>query len=387
MFRKLFAFSVFLLQLTAVGGAQDCTAPCLAYSVIGELQDERLFLARPAENQASYLSPILGATLDFRPVDNFSMIGTVTTEAVRDPEPGNDRAFQDIGAYLEELYFEARFDPITFRIGKFSPIFGLATNEAPGFNRAEFSGDYDNEERWAAEAVMSFEASDMQHQLGASIFTVDRTALSESLFTNRGRLRLSDGGVGNTSGLSSAALTLSGCRGAETDECYADGTYGYWMGLRYQKAGAASQDQLDEGTTPRDELAFLAAATTRFEIADETVLRALSEVAYVDHLAGDPANALIWTGTLELERESMAYSIGYSARQTFIPDAPDEIDHLVDVSALYTFNDDLALLGENWKLGAGYTYRSTAGGETAHVATLRLSFELEGSTGKATMGK
>lgn len=387
MFRILFASSVFLLQLTAVGGAQNCTAPCLAYSVSGELQDEWLFSARPAANEANDISPTLGATLDFRPVDDFSMIATVTTEAVRDREPGNDRAFQDIGTYLEELYGEARFNPVTFRFGKFSPIFGLATNEAPGFNATEFSGDYDNEERWAAEAAVSFEALDMSHQFGASIFTADRTALSESLFTNRGHLRLSDGGADNTSGLSSAALTLSGCLGGETDECYADGTFGYRLGLRHQKAGAASQDQLDEGAAPRDELAFLAAATTRFEIADETVLRALSEVAYVDHLSGESADALIWTGTLELERESIAYSIGYSARQTFIPGAPDETDYLVDVAAFYTFNEDLALLGESWKLGAGYTHLSAAGGETAHVATLRLSFEIEGNTGKASMAK
>jgi hypothetical protein len=387
MFRNLFASSVFVLQMTAVGGAQDCTAPCLAYSVSGELQDEWLFSAKPAANEANDISPTLGATLDFRPVDDFSMIATETTEAVRDPEPGNDRAFQDIGTYLEEFYGEARFDSVTFRFGKFSPIFGLATNEAPGFNATEFSGDYDNEERWVGEAALSFEAHEMSHQLSASIFTTDRTALSESLFTNRGRLRLSDGGAGNTSGLSSAVLALSGCLGAETDECYADGTLGYRLGLRYQKAGTATEDQIAEDISPKDELTFLAAATTRFEIADETVLRALAEVAYVDHLEGGPDDALIWTGTLELEMEPMAYSIGYSARQTFILGAPDETDHLVDVAAFYTFNEDLALLGESWKLGAGYTYLSAAGREAAHVATLRLSFELEGSNGIATMGK
>ena len=38
----------------------------------------------------------------------------------------------------------------------------------------------------------------------ASLFTTDRTVLSDSAFTHRGRTALSDGGAGNAEGLASA---------------------------------------------------------------------------------------------------------------------------------------------------------------------------------------
>jgi hypothetical protein len=88
---------------------------------------------------------------------------------------------------VEELYAEFDFEPATIRAGKFNPIFGLATAVLDGISATDLVGNYDNDERWGGQATVDFEAWGLNQSLTASAFTTDRTVLSESLFTNRGR--------------------------------------------------------------------------------------------------------------------------------------------------------------------------------------------------------
>jgi hypothetical protein len=97
----------------------------------------------------------------------------------------------------------------------------------PGLHGDDISGNYELEERIGAEAAYAFDAFGMEHILQASAFTTDRTALSGSVFTHRPQTHLSDGGAGNTDGVSSFSVTLDGCLGASGLDCYSNGDFGY----------------------------------------------------------------------------------------------------------------------------------------------------------------
>ncbi|MGH6907528.1 MAG: hypothetical protein ACREDX_06685 [Aestuariivirga sp.] len=243
--------AVLLMAASSPIHAEDCAAPCLSYAISTELEGDWFFKTKPSTNEGSDIGPTIDLEFAFMPVDHFKLVSVITTEPVLDLLPGEDRVFSDIGTFVQELYAELDFDPITFRLGKFEPEFGLATHELDGIYATDLVGNYDNEERWGAQSSLKFEAIGLSHALTASAFTIDRTILSESLFTNRGRTRLSGGGAGNAGGIASFAAVFDGCKGAETPDCYADGKFGYRLGIRHQKAGHPTPEQIDDDITPR----------------------------------------------------------------------------------------------------------------------------------------
>jgi hypothetical protein len=257
----------------------------------------------------------------------------------------------------------------------------LATEALDGIAATDLVGEYDINERWGAQVTTGFETMGLSQSLTASLFTTDRTALSESLFTNRGRFRLSDGGAGNREGIGSFVAVYDGCKGAEPAGCFDDGEFGYRIGFRYQKAGLATTEQRDEDIKPRDEFGYLGAATARIEIDDETALRLLGEVAYFRNFEGGSDQALIGTGSLSLERGPVTVMATYSRQRNLIAGEPDTTEHLVDLTASYDFGDERSIAGETWKLAAGYSFEQDEDGERAHTLSLLLTIDLEGSLG------
>ena len=177
--------------------------------------------------------------------------------------------------------------------------------------------DFDADERLGGEIVLGFEGFGLSHALAATAFTTDRSILSESLFTHRGRTSLSDGGAGNTEGVSSFSLTLDGCDGSETADCYSDGEFGYRFGFRYQRAGHATEEDIEDDVKPGDELAYLAAATKSFEL-DEMTLRLLGEAALVRHFDGREDDALVVTGSAALDVDALTYIATYTQQMNLV---------------------------------------------------------------------
>jgi hypothetical protein len=372
--------ALFLLAASSPAPAEDCQAPCLAYAISTELQGDWIFKAEPRSNEASDIEPTIDAGFSFMPVDHLKIVSIITTESVIDPLPGEDRAFEDIGSYVNKLYAEVEFEPALLRWGKFEPQFGLATHKLDGIYSTDLLGDYDNEERWGVEGVLRFEALGLSHAVTASAFTTDRTFLSESVFTNRGRLRLCDGGAGNAEGIASFIAMLEGCKGAETPECFADGKLGYRLAVRHQEAGHPTEEEIEEEIVPRDETGFLAAATARFEI-DETVLRFLGEVAYFKHFEDNPDDAWFATGGVSVEREPVTFWAAYTRKRNLIAGEPDTTEHLVDLTAAYDLGEEFSLAGEKWMLAAAYRYRRDDAGERDHTVGMKLTIDLEGTIG------
>jgi hypothetical protein len=360
--------------------AEDCEAPCAGYTWTGELSNDWIFAADPSELKANLLTPTVTLDLFVQPVEHVKLVSAIITDQVIDPEPGRNSSFKGIGSYVEEAYTEITFDPLTFKAGKFNAEFSLASAEAPGENSTDLAGNLDTDERLGGEAAIAFEAAGWNHRLTGAAFTTDRTALSESLFNNRGRTRLSDGGAGNTEGISSFSAVLDGCAGAEPAECYNEGDYGYRLGLRYQRAGHATEEMIEEELTPHPEWAFLGAAHWKTDIGDNT-LRLLGETAYLKHFEGGEDNAWIVTGSAALEVDQITYSAAYSRQRNLVPGGPDTREHLADLSLLYQSEDDQPFAGANWSLGAGYTFAQNEDRERTHTLSATLTLEFGGTTG------
>jgi hypothetical protein len=356
---------------------EGCTAPCAGYEISAELQNDWIFAADPAFLKSDVLQPTLTVDLFFAPTNYLQLVTSIITEPVVDPEPGENAVFDGIGTYVAELYSTVEADPATVRVGKFDTIFSLASEVAPGINATDLVSDFDADERLGGEISLGFEGLGLNHALAATTFTTDRTILSNSLFTSRGRTSLSDGGVGNTDGLSSFSIVLDGCKGSETAECYVDGELGYRLGFRHQKAGQPTDDDIEEELTLGNEVAYLAAATKSFEL-DETTLRLLGEMAYLRHLDGRPNDAVVLTGSTALEVASWTYIATYTQQVNLVAGGPNSREHLADFEIIYASGEDARFDEATWKLGAAYTFARNAEGENAHLFSVRAVFDFGG---------
>ena len=385
---RVFALALTVLELLAPSTpalAEDpvpvliegCTAPCAGYEISAELQNDWIFAAHPSFLKSDVLQPTLTVDLFLAPTDYLQLATSIITEPVVDPGPGENAIFEGIGTYVAELYGTVEAGPATVRVGKFDTIFSLASEFAPGINATDLVSDFDADERLGGEIILGFESLGLNHALAATAFTTDRTILSNSLFTSRGRTSLSDGGAGNTDGLSSFSIVLDGCKGSETADCYMDGEFGYRLGFRYQKAGQPTDEDIEEELTLGNELAYLAAATKSFEL-DETTLRLLGEMAYLRHFDGRPNDALVLTGSAALEVEPWTYIATYTQQLNLVAGGPNTYEHLADFEMIYAYGEDARFDEATWTLGAAYTFARNAEGENAHLFSVRAAFDFGG---------
>lgn len=353
--------------------AQDCTAPCTGYEVVTELENDWIFAADPNFLKSDVLQPTITVNYLLAPTDYFQLAAEIITEPVVDLEPGESAFLERIGTYADELYAVFENEPAILRVGKFDTIFGLASEVLPGINADNIASNFDADERLGAELILGFDSLGLSNTIAATVFTTDRTALSGSLFFNRPRTQLSDGGAGNTEGVSSFSIALNGCKEAEPDECYDDGDLGYRIGYRFQKAGHATEEQMDDEVTPQDEQAFLAAGFAKYEPDGETALRLLGEAAYLRHFEGDQDDSLILTGSAALERDRMLYIATYSLQKNIVADGPDTREYLVDLEAIYSSEEDMTIEDGAWDLGAAYTFERDAEDQETHMFSVRLT--------------
>ena len=351
---------------------EGCTAPCAMYEISTELQNDWIFAADPSFLTSDVLEPTLTLDLLVAPTDYLQLVTSIITEPVVDPAPGEDTVFQGIGTYVAELYTLVEAGPATVRAGKFETIFSLASEVAPGINATDLVSDFDADERLGGQIVLGFEDFGLNHTLAASVFTTDRSILSKSLFTGRGRTRLSDGGAGNTEGLSSFSITLDSCGEAETIDCYSDGEFGSRFGFRYQKAG-----HVEEDVKLGDEHAYLAAVTKSFELG-EMRLGLLGETAYLQNFDGREDDALVVTGSAALETNPLTYIATYTQQVNLIAGGPDTREYLADFEVIYSSDDYAPLARSNWQLGAAYSFARNADEETAQIFSLRAVFDFSG---------
>lgn len=360
--------------------AEDCEAPCLNFGITAKVQSDWVFSASPANGTGVDTGPGVDFELAYAPTERLTFTGTVTAEAVRDWTPGQTRTFKDVGAFVGELYAEFAADPVTFRLGKFDPEFGMASAQTDGLYAAGLSDVYDTDERWVAQAVLAFPGEELSQSLTANVFTTDRTALGRSVGIRREELSLSDGGAGNVKGIGSFAAFYDICSGGPADDCFGEGDFGGRLGVRYQKAGRATDEQGQNGIIPHAEQGYVGALNKRVPLGAETDLRLLGELAYFRNFEGGDEHALVGTASAAIDAGPVTYSTTYSRLLTLSNAGGTTTDQFVSLAARYDLGDIMTVPDQQqWTLDAGYGYAKNADGTHDHRVGLKFTIAFETS--------
>jgi hypothetical protein len=353
-----------------------CPAPCVDYELSAELENDWVFSADPSSLTSNNLYPTLETVVTAAPVDHLRLVGDVIFEPVLDVPPGQSEAFSDLGLYADQLYAQFEFGPFNLQAGKIHPPFGRAWDVTPGLHATDIAGNYELEERLGFDAAYAFDAFGIEHTLQASAFTTDRTVLSGSAFTHRSRTRLSDGGAGNAGGLPSLAVTLDGCLGASGVDCYSNGDFGYQLAGLYQGPGKGGLDEEGDPIETFNEHGVAASLNKSIAFGSKTLIL-FGEAAYFRRFEGDVDDDLFLTASGELEIDPISYSLAYTSQENL---STNSLDQLVELAASVDLSKYLSVAGEQWSLGAGYTFEHNQDGNTdTHLFGVLLTIDFNGS--------
>ncbi|MFC4272334.1 hypothetical protein ACFO8N_12600 [Sneathiella chungangensis] len=275
-----------------------------------------------AEINDLYPTVVLGTSVGLN--EHFSLNFEATMEPVEDPT--GDRAFEDLGGYLNII--TANYDGETFSAfaGKFTPNFGIAWEIAPGIFGTNLNEDYELAEMIGFGGGFNFEAAGV-HRISASTFFQDTTFLSNSVGTKRGPVRLSDGGPANTEDFSSFAVAL-------------DGEFQRLAGFRYHTAFSSLGE--GEGSDAR-QLGYAIGAEYAFNIGDDLTISPMTEFVYFDNYGGtDGDTAKYITAGIALNFQNWVASTTYQRRDTKLAGLSSD-DHVVDFTIGYDFDMGLGV--------------------------------------------
>ncbi len=292
-----------------------------------EIQNDHIYDSDDEDNEISELSPTIEIETTYRFSKALSVFSQLTMESVGEPGPGKDYVFEDIGAFVEELTVNYDHHRFGLFAGKYTINFGLAWDEAPGIYGADLAEDYEFTERLGIGAYLLFGSDEIgEHRFEASAFFADTSFLSDSAFSKRGRLKLSDGGVSNTENFSSFSLALDGEKMP-----FAPGLH-YHLGLVRQAKGR--NDEKDE-TGLAIGLEYVLTPTEDLDITP------LFEYVRLNDLDGEAgANTDFLTLGLGLEYDSWNAAIVYGYRDI---NGHDKADQGLQISAGYRFDNGFAI--------------------------------------------
>lgn len=351
--RGAFVAAIGLLAAGAAGAEEPAPSyPTLTVDLTAEMQNDYVFAAEASDDRLNdtYLDIEPTFQLNFTP--ELSLRSGLILEPVRDPDPGEDRFLGDHGLYAETLllYYEGRrFDLYG---GKFNPPFGIAWDVAPGIYGDNFAEDYELTERIGFGGAVKFDDERLgSHSLSLNAFFLDTSVLSGSLFTDRGELDRSDGGLSNTGGLSSFTAALTG-------DVPGVAGLAYHAAASHQKGGRGD---------PKNETGLVAALIGDFALTSEVTLGPIVEYAHFFNAGGidEDRDYLTLGSGLSVGRWNVAAVYALRGIDPAGGSAPD--DHLLQLSGGYELLPGLTL-------DIGYRYAEVEG-DSSHTLGLLLSFE------------
>ncbi|MCG8491573.1 MAG: DUF481 domain-containing protein [Sneathiellales bacterium] len=318
------------LQISAPVAAEEESYPKLSGELAIEVQDDWTFSSDDEEAELNDLYPTLTLATKLAFNEAFSLNLEATLEPVEDAT--DDRAFEDLGGFINILTANYDNEHFSVYVGKFTPNFGLAWDATPGLYSDDINGDLELAEMLGFGGEIPFTLAG-EHAVSGSIFFADTTFLSDSAGKSRGPLDEDDGGPANTESLSSFALALNGAFEALPG-------FDYHLGFSALEEG----DDGDEA-----QLGYVAAVQYSHEISDGVTLTPLVEYAYLDNAGGvDGDSARYLTGALGLEFGKWAAAATYQRRDTESGGA-DTDDYVAAFTLGYSFDFGLGL-------SAGYRF-------------------------------
>ena len=362
--RKRFAFAALLassLVSAASGVANAKSDETLApgtIAIVGpvELQNDWTVRTSPGGGERSNLTTKVEPEITFQASESVSFLLGVTLEQIAAPTRGDSEAFENQALYIKTLTANYEGDGFAFFAGKFTANFGRAWDAAPGIYGDRFAKDYEFAERWGAGGSLLFEGLPVGDiEFGASLFMVDRTALSDSWITRRGRTTESDGGPGNTDRPTSFALSLDG-----VNERVLDGVE-WHLAYTHQARGEGDTGNLR---------GIVAGAQITLPLSADVTATPLVEWARFDNFGGvQGADRRLWTAAVQFDWRAWQFVAAYATRDLSDPDSGKDDDRSLELSVGFRF--DNGLLAE-----AGW-WRVEEAGESADIIGMRLSFEFD----------
>ncbi len=308
---------------------EETSYPNISGELSLELQDDWTYNSDDETAEINDLYPTVTLTTKVA----FTQALSVNLEATLEPieDATDDRAFEDLGGYLNILTINYDTDLFSVYAGKFTPNFGIAWDAAPGLYGTDLNEDYEFAEMIGLGGALHFNLAG-DHTVSASSFFADTTFLSDSVGDSRGPLDEDDGGPANTEGLESFAVAL-------------DGGFTELDGFRYH-VGFTSLAEGDDGT--ENQLGYVVGAEYGFPITEEITATPLFEYAYLDNLGGaDGDSAQFVTAGIGFEYNAWAASTTFQHRNTETGSS-DVDDYVFDITVGYTFENGIGVAG-GWR--------------------------------------
>lgn len=365
--RKKVAIGV-AAAMVAPGMAAAQEYPKLSVEAELSLQSEKTIGSRAAKKIHDTFAEVeVGMGLFF--TEWLSLQSALKLEPVR--AATESRAFEDEGAFVEELYVNIEHEWLRFFAGKFNPPFGTAWDRLSELFQRGFAEDYERTEALGAGAAATLETLSFgTHTLGATLFHADNTFLSNSVFarprfgnddTERvKRTRRSQGGPSNTHDFSSYTVTLDGDQ------------FPVLEGLSYH----LGYSRLAKGVTEtRSEKGYVGGLQWAIDLGHEITLTPLAELAYFRHFGGDSDHATLVTTALQLDWREWSLAAVRTGRH---------IDEPNDGSGTFgrDYTDTLysILLGYSFDFGVtaqiGWKREKVQGEPAVHALGARITYEL-----------
>lgn len=285
-------------------------------------------------NNDLYLKVEPSATV--RLAQGWSVFGHAVMEPVGSVAKFEHRVFEDIGLYVEELFFEFSADRFGAKAGKLNAGFGVAWDRAPGLYGTDLAEDYEISERIGLVGVWNiFSGEYGDHTVSGATFFADTTIFSESFFRGRGDTREEDGGSSNTESFKSSVVAVNGSR------IPGMGKFGYHAAFMRQAAGVGNAS---------DEKSFALAGYSSFDLGDGLTFEPLAEIVRQIDQGGNIgldrsyivlAGQFLWKG----------WNLALSATERYIDNTTtaNNTDSHFQVSAGYEFDFGLAV-DVGWKV-------------------------------------
>jgi len=340
--------------------------PRLEGEIVIELQNDGQYDSNDTANQFNNLYTTTEGDFNlypFRELEGLFANLHLTLEQISTGSGSGNKWFEQQGAFVENISLNYEADWWSVIGGKYGPNFSIAYDAAPGIYGTDLAEeDLEIAEKWGFGGSLTYATEEFgAHTLSGSLFTADKTFLSESIINNRGRLTTSDGGPTNTNSLGSAVAAIDGAG------------FAFAPGLSYQIGGAYLDTQrvVDEETEEiipssetESEYRFVAAAQYAIDITDDIAITPLVEYVHFWNGGGykdEDRDYLTATGLITYQNWNLAF--GTTQKWVGPPDGGNYNDNQWQVSAGYEFDFGLTL-------DVGWKYQTEEGINTRTLGAL-----------------
>ncbi|MEO0962505.1 MAG: porin [Pseudomonadota bacterium] len=349
-------------RLTALGAllaaASVASAPALAEEELFpriegeipiEIQNDYTFDADNKADERNDIYTTIEPAISIRFTENFSFETDLVLEPVLDPDPNDDRFFEDEGLFVQTAYLVYRQDTFEVFAGKINPTFGVAWDIAPGVYGTDLAEDYEITERIGFGGAVTLGGEHAgSHTLTASTFFADTSFLSESIITERPRNRKSSGGVSNTEDFSSFSVTLDG------DLAFIGDGIGYHLGVVSQEGGVGN---------PEDELGVAVALFGEFAVGEDTTVGPVVEYVHQSDAGGADEDRDYITLGFGVTHGPWNFAVSDTIRNIDPAGGGDADDNQIQVSGGYEFENGLTF-------DVGYKHLEDGGNESNTLGAL-----------------